>query len=410
VTNRNPEKNVYSPKPLTPVDEAIAEILSYAKPVVETESVPLIKALGRVLAVDQVASIDVPPLDNSAMDGYAFGYSDVPLDKKLVVSQRIVAGEVGAPLKPGTAARIFTGAPIPAGADSIVMQENVEVVGNAILIKSDIKQGRHVRPRGQDIKKGSCILAKGKRLKPQEIGLLASIGVQNVEVFRPLKVAVMSTGDELVEPGQPLAEGQIYNSNRYTLSALLHGLGCEVIDGGIVGDSFEATCQQLTVLAVKADVIISSGGVSVGEEDHVKAAVESLGSLFLWKLSIKPGKPLAFGTVESTPFFGLPGNPSSVLVTFSLCARPFLLRSQGLLQVEPVMTQVIADFEIPNAGSRQEYLRVNIANGKAKLHPNQSSGVLASASWANALAVIPIGATVKVGDFVDVLLISELLS
>lgn len=410
MTKSKADEGTYSPKPLTPVDEAIAEILSHAKSVVETERVSLIDALGRVLAVDQIATVNVPPLDNSAMDGYAFSYRDVPLDKKLVVSQRIVAGQVGTPLKPGTAARIFTGAPIPVGADSIVMQENVEVIGDAILIKSEIKQGRHVRPQGQDIELGSCVLAKGKRLKPQEIGLLASIGVQQVEVFRTLKVAVMSTGDELVEPGQPLAEGQIYNSNRYTLSALLQGLGCEVIDGGIVADSFDATCQQLMMLAEKADVIISSGGVSVGEEDHVKAAVESLGSLFLWKLSIKPGKPLAFGAVKGTPFFGLPGNPSSVFVTFSLCARPFLLRSQGLSQVEPVMTQVIAGFDLPNAGTRQEYLRVNISSGKAELHPNQSSGVLASASWANALAVIPIGATVKAGEIVNVVSMSELLS
>ena len=302
MTKSKPNEGSFSPKPLTPVDEAIAEILSHAKSVVETERVSLIDALGRVLAVDQIATVSVPPLDNSAMDGYAFSYRDVPLDKKLVVSQRIVAGQVGTPLKPGTAARIFTGAPIPVGADSIVMQENVEVIGDTILIKSEIKQGRHVRPQGQDIELGSCVLAKGKRLKPQEIGLLASIGVQQVEVFRTLKVAVMSTGDELVEPGQPLAEGQIYNSNRYTLSALLQGLGCEVIDGGIVADSFDATCQQLMMLAEKADVIISSGGVSVGEEDHVKAAVESLGSLFLWKLSIKPGKPLAFGAVKGTPF------------------------------------------------------------------------------------------------------------
>lgn len=399
----------YATNGLTPVADALTAILSKAQAITETESVPILEALGRVLAVDQISTINVPPLDNSAMDGYTFRFSDFSQSKPLPISQRIAAGEVGLPLEPATAARIFTGAPIPPNADTIVMQENAEVVEGTIYVKSDVKKGQHVRPAGQDIKKGACVLAKGKKLQPQEIGLLASIGVQSVEVYRRLTVAVMSTGDELVEPGHTLSEGQIYNSNRYTISALLKALDCDVLDGGIVSDNLANTCKQLETLAQQADVIISSGGVSVGEEDYVKAAVESLGELNLWKLSIKPGKPLAFGAVGATPFFGLPGNPSSVLVTFGICARPYLMRTQGLTEINPVITKVEAAFELPKAGTRQEYLRVKICDGKAQVHPNQSSGVLASASWANALAVIPIGVTVAKGDWVEVILLSDLV-
>jgi len=392
------------------VDEALKAILSGAQVKVATEKVNLLEALGRIVAADQIATINVPPLDNSAMDGYCFAHRDLAAGRKLPISQRIAAGEVGVPLVAATAARIFTGAPLPANADSIVMQENVELIDGAIVLLAAVKKGQHVRPAGQDIERGSCVLARGQKLTPPEIGLLASIGVEQVEVYRPLQVAVMSTGDELVEPGQALGPGKIYNSNRYTLTAHLQAMGCQVIDGGIVADSFAGTCAALTELASRADLIICSGGVSVGEEDHVKAAVESLGQLDLWKLSIKPGKPLAFGSVGQTPFFGLPGNPSSVLVTFSICARPYIQMCQGLPATEPVSCRVRADFDLATAGTRQEYLRVRVEKGAATLHPNQSSGVLASASWANALAVIPIGATVALGDDIEVLLLSELMS
>lgn len=394
---------------LTPVDEALRAILSGAQLRVATEQVPLLDALGRVLATDQIATVDVPPLDNSAMDGYCFAYNDLSAGTALPISQRIAAGELGTPLAAATAARIFTGAPLPANADSIVMQENVELIDGAIVLLAAVKKGQHVRPAGQDITKGSCVLARGKRLSPPEIGLLASIGVEQVTVYQPLRVAVMSTGDELREPGQALGPGQIYNSNRYTLTTLLRAMGCDVVDGGIVADSFDNTCAALTELASRADLIISSGGVSVGEEDHVKAAVQSLGRLDVWKLSIKPGKPLAFGAVGQTPFFGLPGNPSSVLVTFSICARPYIQLCQGLSAIAPLLCRVRADFELPTAGTRQEYLRVRVVAGVAELHHNQSSGVLASASWANALAVIPIGATVAKGDDIEVHLLSELM-
>lgn len=395
--------------PLMAVEDALASILAAANPVTETEMVPLLKALGRVLAADQLSDIDVPPCDNSAMDGYAIRYSDLATGGELAVSQRIPAGSKGEPLVAATVARIFTGAAIPENADTVVMQEDTEAVGDGIEIIAEITHGQHIRPKGQDIRHGSVVIAKGKRLQPQDIGLLASIGTTHVEVFRPLKVAVLSTGDELVEPGTSLAEGQIYNSNRYTLSALLVAMGYEVIDGGIVADDFDLTCQQLQTITEMADVIISSGGVSVGEEDHVKAAVESLGELDLWKLNIKPGKPLAFGSVDDTPFFGLPGNPASVFVTFSLLARPYLLRYQGQTDVAPVMTSAVAGFDWNGAGTRQEYLRAKVQGNQVGLYPNQSSGVLASASWANALVVVPPGTPIVAGDKVQVVLLSELL-
>lgn len=404
-----PKAGLKTRTPLMPVEDALASILAAATPITETETVPLLQALGRVLAADQLSAVDVPPCDNSAMDGYAIRYSDLAAGGELAISQRIPAGHMGRPLLAGTAARIFTGAAVPDNADTVVMQENTESVGDGIKIIAAIKAGQNIRPKGQDIHCGSVVIAKGKRLQPQDIGLLASIGATRVEVFRPLKVAVLSTGDELVEPGTPLAEGQIYNSNRYTLSALLAAMGYEVIDGGIVADDFELTCQQLQALADKVDIIISSGGVSVGEEDHVKAAVESLGELGLWKLNIKPGKPLAFGSVNGTPFFGLPGNPSSVFVTFALLARPYLLRYQGQTEVAPVITKAKAGFDWGRAGTRQEYLRAKVQGDEVILYPNQSSGVLASASWANALVVLPPNTTVAAGDEVQLILLADLL-
>lgn len=397
--------------PLMPVEEALAAIVANAKPIQAVETVPLMQALGRVLAEDQLSSVDVPPCDNSAMDGYVLSF-DAIADRQqpLAISQRIAAGSTGESLAEGTVARIFTGAAIPPGADTVVMQEDVELLeGAQVRLLEAVTPGQHLRPQGQDIAAGSTVVKQGKRLKPQDIGLLASVGVTEVAVYKPLKVAVISTGDELVEPGQPLAAGQIYNSNRYTLAALLKALGCEVIDGGIVADDFASTCRQLEKVALEADLVISSGGVSVGEEDHVKAAVESLGELKLWKLNIKPGKPLAFGVVAGKPFFGLPGNPSSVFVTFCLLARPYLLRTQGQHDIAPVQCVAKAGFDWTKAGTRQEYLRARVEGGIVRLYDNQSSGVLASASWANSLAVIPPATTVTEGDDVKVLLLSDLV-
>ena len=398
---------------LMPVSEALAAILASSRPLADIENSPLLESRQRVLASSIVSSIDVPPCDNSAMDGYAVRFADLHNGRLLPISQRIAAGATGVQLEAGTAARVFTGAPVPAGADTIIMQENTELEAGLLRVLEAPKRGQNIRPQGQDIASGSEVLPRGRCLLAHDIGLLASIGRLQVPVYRRLRVAVCSTGDELVEPGQPLAEGQIYNSNRFMLSALLQALGCEVIDGGIIPDSFEQTRLQLGRLATEADVVISSGGVSVGEEDHVKPAVESLGSLDLWKLNIKPGKPLAFGFINDVPFFGLPGNPASVFVTFCLIVRPYLLACQGQGEKQPITMTVRAAFDFPRPGSRQEYLRAKVvateSGPEVQRYPNQSSGVLASTSWANCLAVIPPGVTVEQGAPVEVILFSELL-
>lgn len=406
---------------LMSLDSALQALLERVPAPPAVEARPLAAALGGVLAEDIHSSIDVPPCDNSAMDGYALAAADLDAvtnpQQALPVSARIVAGDAPGTLAAGTAARIFTGAPIPRGADTVVMQENTESSGDSVRFTEAVQRGRHIRPAGQDIAAGARVLSRGRRLQPQDVGVLASIGIVEVPLYRPLKVALLSTGDELVEPGQPLASGKIYNSNRYTLSALLVAMGCEVIDGGIVTDDLDSTREQLLALAQRADVVLSSGGVSVGEEDHVKAALTALGELSLWKLNIKPGKPLAFGHIDSgagaVPFIGLPGNPSSVFVTFALVAAPFLRACQGRRGGTPVEVSVAADFEWSKPGSRQQYLRARVsAAGQEQtvaLYSNQSSGVLLSTSWANALVVLPPGATVRRGDPVSVLLLSELI-
>lgn len=400
---------------LQPVSEALQTLLDAVQPVTDTESVTLTAARGRVLAEAVTSAVDVPPLDNSAVDGYAVASADLASGRecRLPMSQRIAAGQVGAPLQPGTAARIFTGAPLPSGADAVVMQEDTETDGNTVLIKVAVTSGMNVRSRGQDLSKGGVVLPAGRRLRPQDMGLLASAGVGEVTVWRRLKVAIASTGDELVEPGQQAGPGQIYNSNRYTLLGMLASLGVEVIDLGIIEDTPEATERALLQAADEADCIITSGGVSVGEEDHVKDAVERLGRLELWKLAIKPGKPLAFGQVKDTPFIGLPGNPAAVFVTFSVLARPFLLKAQGASEWLTKGWPLKTGFDYHNRGARQEYLRCRLLADEAggwviDKYRNQSSGVLASASWGDGFAVVPPGMQVRAGDLLEFISYNEL--
>jgi len=396
-------------------DEALQKLLAAARPVTEIEAVDTVAAAGRTLARVQASDITVPPLDNSAMDGYAVRIADVAAPGvRLPVAQRIPAGSVGTPLVPGTAARIFTGAPVPEGADAVVMQELCEHAGEGVVQVNQVPHpGENIRRAGEDIRSGAEILAAGTRLAPQDIGLAASVGMATLPVFRRLRVAVFFTGDELSMPGEPLKPGGIYNSNRFSLRGLLAALGCEVHDLGIVRDTLEATRAALREAAA-ADVIITSGGVSVGEEDHVKAAVQAEGTLDLWKIAIKPGKPLAFGKVSrgdtAAGFIGLPGNPVSTFVTFLMLVRPFLLACQGARVTAPRGLMMRADFDWPKPDRRREFLRVRInAAGGLDLYPNQSSGVLTSCAWADGLVDNPPAQAVTRGELVRFLPFSELL-
>ena len=368
-------------------------------------------ALGRVLATPQTSSITVPPLDNSAMDGYAVRLADVAKPGvSLPVSQRIQAGAVGQPLTAGTAARIFTGAPVPLGADAVLMQEDCIAEGENVVINKLPRPGENIRRAGEDIETGAQILAAGTRFSAAEMGLAASVGLAEVPVFKRLKVACFFTGDELVTPGVPLAPGQIYNSNRYTLTGLVNDLGCELIDLGIVPDTLEATEAALTRAAREADVIVTSGGVSVGEADYVKTAVEKLGQVEMWKVAMKPGKPVVYGQVGNADFIGLPGNPVSAFVTFCLFVRPFLLKRMGVADVLYRAFAVQADFAWTRPGMRREFLRARLQpNGKLALFPNQSSGVLTSCAWADGLVDLEVGDTVQPGGWVRFIPFSELL-
>ncbi|MCU0810889.1 MAG: molybdopterin molybdotransferase MoeA [Thiobacillaceae bacterium] len=393
-------------------DQLLDALLERAHGVTATETVALTQALGRVLAAPQTSAITVPPMDNSAMDGYAVRVADVAVaGVRLPVSQRILAGAVGQPLQPGTAARIFTGAPLPPGADAVLMQEYCEATGEDVVINAMPRPGENIRRAGEDIRSGAEILAAGSRLGAAEMGLAASVGLAELPVFKKLKVACFFTGDELVTPGTPLQSGQIYNSNRYTLSGLVNGLGCELIDLGIVPDTLEATEAALARASQQADVVITSGGVSVGEADYVKAAVEKLGRVEMWKVAMKPGKPLVYGRVNDTDFIGLPGNPVSAFVTFCLFVRPFLLKRMGASDVLYSAYAVQADFAWTRAGARREFLRARLQpNGRLGLFPNQGSGVLTSCAWADGLVDLEVGQTVQPGDWVRFIPFSELLA
>ncbi|MEN9657415.1 MAG: hypothetical protein RL571_880 [Pseudomonadota bacterium] len=380
-------------------DTALSRLLLAARVSSGVDVLPLNQANGRVLSHDVVSQIAVPSFDNSAMDGYALHIGDAWPDSFKVV-QRIVAGEVGQALNVGEAARIFTGAPIPAGANVVVMQEDCRAMDGQVYIAAPLELGSNIRLRGEDIAAGSVILPAGTRLSPVAIGLAASIGIAELSVKQRLRVGLLSTGDELVEPGQPLGAGQIYNSNRYALTALLDD--CLITDLGIVPDDAELTRDILQTAAKQHDVLITSGGVSVGEEDHVKGAVEQLGHLDLWKIAIKPGKPFAYGRIGDCDFIGLPGNPVSSLVTFLLLVRPFLLARLACLKLKPIRFKLMAAFDWKKAGNRREFLRGRLnEQGHVEIYPQQGSGVLTSLVWGDGLVDIAAGETIKLGDSVQ---------
>ncbi len=416
--------------PLKSLDQALTELLVQAGPLAGTETLSTFEADGRVLAQDLVSALHVPPQDNSAMDGYALRCADVrEAGVVLQVTQRIPAGHHGHALEPLSAARIFTGAPVPPGADAVVMQEDCETVNECeggVRVNVVPQLGQWIRRAGEDVTRGAVVLARGRRLGPAALGMAAGIGLSQLTVVRRPRVALFSTGDELVMPGdvppEQMPPSAIYNSNRFFLRALLQRLGCEVTDYGIVPDQREATLNALRGAAQSHDLVLTSGGVSVGEEDHIKPSVQQLGELDLWQISMKPGKPFAYGKLyrgegaargpqDACHFAGLPGNPVSSYVTFMLLVRPFLLRLQGVADVTPVRMALPAHFDLPRGDKRREFLRVRRnAAGGLDLFPNQSSGVLTSAAWGDGLVDNPANTTIARGDIVQFLAFAELIA
>ena len=405
--------------PLRALDDALADLLGRASPLGRTERVSTFEADGRVLAQDLISALQVPPQDNSSMDGYALRCADLQAgasDQAWPVSQRIPAGAEAQPLRAGTLARIFTGAPVPSSADAIVMQEDTEAQPDGtVRVLRTPSAGQWIRRSGEDVARGDTVLHAGTRLTPAELGLAASIGLAELPVAVRPRVALFSTGDELVMPGtvrpEAMKPGAIYNSNRFFLRALLRRLGCEVSDLGIVPDQREATVQALRAASAGHDLILTSGGVSVGEEDHIKPAVQALGSLDLWQIAMKPGKPFAYGRVGAAHFIGLPGNPVSSFVTFALLVRPFLLKLQGATSVVPPVAYLPAHFDGPRPDKRREFLRARRnAQGGLDLFPNQSSGVLTSVAWGDGLVDNPAGHAIARGDTVAFISLSDLLA
>jgi len=404
------------------LDDARARLLAAVTPLARTEDIDLSAADGRVLVQDVIARVQTPPHDCAAMDGYALRAADAAGGGTLAVSQRIAAGQTAVPLAPGSAARIFTGAPLPAGADAVVMQEDTQSLdgGARVHIAVPVKAGQHVRRAGENVARGAVIAHRGERLLPASLGLAASIGVARVQVAAPPRVALLCTGDELVAPGsiapQDLPPGHIYESNRFFLRALLTRLGCRVDDLGTLADRLDTTVDALGQAAQTHDLILTSGGVSVGEEDHVKSAVQQLGRLDLWQIAVKPGKPFAFGELpraagERCYFAGLPGNPVSGFITFLLLVRPLLLRLQGAMQCDVSALPLRADFDWPKPGKRREFLRVRRnADGGLDLHPNQGSAALTALHWADGLADLPAGQAVARGDTVRYIPLAEWLA
>lgn len=395
---------------LMPVEQALASLLAMAdaRQLDQSQELALDQARQRVLACDLVATLDLPPWPNSAMDGYALDLAHWD-GQPLLVAQTVFAGRPGTPLQPGTCARIFTGAPVPAGADCVEMQENVERLDDGrVRFTQALKPGQNIRPQGQENRAGQVLLEAGTRLGPFELAVAAAQGCTRLPVVRKPRVALLSTGDELLEPGMPLREGCIYNSNRTLLRHWLDALGCEVIDAGILPDQPQQTRLRLEQLQHGADLILTTGGVSAGDADCLGQVLRDSGRPLFWKLAIKPGKPLTVGYFGQVPVIGLPGNPASALVTFGLLARAYLLRIQGVGEVEPLGVMVPVAFDWTRAGSRREYLRARLEQGRAVLYPNQSSGVLLGACWADGLVEIPEGRTLQAGDLARFIPFSEL--
>ncbi|KMT52698.1 molybdopterin molybdotransferase MoeA [Pseudomonas fildesensis] len=379
---------------LMPVDEAIATLLAQAPPPPATQVISLEQALGRVVAEELFSPLDLPGFDNSAMDGYALRAEDVPAEGGyLMLAGRVAAGQHSTvSVQAGQAVRIFTGAPLPPGADTVIPQERCRLYGQRVWCPP-VRLGEHVRKQGEELRRGQTLITVGKRLRAQDIGLLASAGIPRLKVYRPLRVCLLSSGNELREPGEPLVPGQIYNSNRYVLGALLRGWGVDVHDYGVMADELAASRDALTLASSECDLLLTSAGVSVGEEDHLKQAIEELGRVDFWRLAIQPGKPLAFGNVAGKPWIGLPGNPSAALITALVVVRPFLLRAQGVERVLSVPATVPAAFEWLKPNKRRQYLRARLSPGedghlRAVLHPQQSSAMLTAACWADGLVII----------------------
>lgn len=389
------------------VAEAISRLSVQATPVCKVTAASVKHALGLVIAKDVEALIDVPPADNSAMDGYAFCFQDaVDNHFQLPVRQRIPAGSDPEKLSMNAAARIFTGAEIPAGADTVALQEQCTEHDGVVQLDPTSVCGQHIRLRGHDIAAGAKLLAAGTCLRAPELGVLSSQGISHTQVYEPLKVAIFSTGDEVVEPGNIIGPGQIYNSNRSMLIGLIESLGMQAVDLGTFADTPEATRNALVAGSKTADVVISAGGVSVGEEDHVRQVVAELGSVDFWRVAIKPGKPIAFGRIGNKPFIGLPGNPVSVFVTFLVLAKPFLLAAQGRSDALPLVMHAKASFK-RSGESREVYLRGRLRNSiegpSVDIHPNQSSGALSSVAWGNVLVRQKRGVDIQINDLIDVL-------
>jgi molybdopterin molybdotransferase len=408
---------------LLSLDEALARLVAGAWPcaITDVETVSTFDALGRVLAADVNSTLDVPPADNTSMDGYALRAAEVPAAGTVLrVAQRVPAGHVAQPLESGTAARIFTGGQVPAGADAVVMQEQCEALAGeglgSVRVNSVPAAGQWIRRRGEDVRQGSAVLLRGQRLTPQGLGLAASVGAATLSVLRRPRAALFSTGDELQMPGEPLRPGAIYNSNRYTLRALLQAAGCVVTDLGIVPDRLDATRAALREAAAHNDLIVTSGGVSVGEEDHLKPAARAEGELDDWQIAMKPGKPLAFGRIRRSGeraalLIGLPGNPVSSFITHLLAVSTVLRALQGMDPALPPALPLRADFDWPRPDRRREFLRARLnAEGGLALFPNQSSGVLTSAVWADGLIDNPPGQAIARGDLVRFLPLAALVA